>query len=97
MAMLFSAAAAFLGFKVGQVIEAAIPIAILAVGLGSIRRQRSTILENVIVQSVGAASGLIVAGAIFVLPGAVHHRAAGQPRAGPPWPRCSAARWACCC
>ncbi len=68
MAVLFSAAAAFLGFKVGQVIEAAIPIAILAVGLGSIRRQRSTILENVIVQSVGAASGLVVAGAIFVLP-----------------------------
>ncbi|MBI5280340.1 MAG: oligopeptide transporter, OPT family [Candidatus Solibacter usitatus] len=69
MAVVFSAAAAFLGFKVGQVFEAAIPIAILAVGLGVTFRRRSTILENVIVQSIGAASGLIVAGSIFTLPG----------------------------
>lgn len=68
-AALFSAAAAFLGFKVGQVFEAAIPIAILAVGLGQLFPRRSTILENVIVQSIGAASGLIVAGSIFTLPG----------------------------
>lgn len=68
MAVLFSAAAAFLGFKVGQVFEAAIPIAILAVGIGTIFPRRSTLLENVIVQSVGAASGLIVAGSIFTLP-----------------------------
>ncbi|HLD45164.1 MAG TPA: OPT/YSL family transporter, partial [bacterium] len=67
-AVIFSAAAAFLGFKVGQVIEAAIPIAIIAVGVGSVYRRRASLLENVIVQSVGAASGLIVAGAIFVLP-----------------------------
>jgi putative OPT family oligopeptide transporter len=68
MAVLFSAAAAFLGLKVGQVFEAAIPISILAVGLGFTFRRRSTILENVVVQSVGAASGLVVAGSIFVLP-----------------------------
>jgi len=68
MAAVFSAAAAFLGLKVGQVFEAAIPIAILAVGIGLMFRRRSTILENVIVQSIGAASGLVVAGSIFVLP-----------------------------
>ncbi|MCU0294287.1 MAG: oligopeptide transporter, OPT family [Thermoanaerobaculaceae bacterium] len=70
MAALFSAAAAFLGFKVGQVFEAAIPIAILAVGIGvTVFKRRSTVLENVIVQSIGAASGLIVAGSIFTIPG----------------------------
>ena len=69
MAALFSAAAAFLGFKVGQVFEAAIPIAILAVGIGVTFKRRSTLLENVIVQSIGAASGLIVAGSIFTIPG----------------------------
>ncbi len=68
MAVLFSGAAAFLGLKIAQVFEAAIPIAILAVGLGTLFRRRSTILENVIIQSVGAASGLVVAGAIFTLP-----------------------------
>jgi putative OPT family oligopeptide transporter len=68
MAVVFSAAAAFLGFKVGQVFEAAIPIAILAVGIGVTFKRRSTLLENVIVQSIGAASGLIVAGSIFTLP-----------------------------
>ena len=68
MAVLFSAAAAFLGLKVGQVFEAAIPISILAVGLGYAFPRRSTILENVVIQSIGAASGLVVAGSIFVLP-----------------------------
>lgn len=68
MAALFSAAAAFLGLKAGQVFEAAIPIAIIGVGLGVVLPRRSTILENVIVQSVGAASGLVVAGSIFTLP-----------------------------
>lgn len=68
MAVLFSGAAAYLGLKIAQVFEAAIPIAILAVGIGSIYRRKSTILENVIIQSIGAASGLVVAGAIFTLP-----------------------------
>lgn len=68
MAILFSGAAAFLGLKIAQVFEAAIPIAILAVGLGMMFRRKSTILENVIIQSVGAASGLVVAGMIFTLP-----------------------------
>lgn len=68
MAVLFSAAAAFLGLKAGQVFEAAIPIAIIAVGIGVVLPRRSTLLENVIIQSVGAASGLVVAGSIFTLP-----------------------------
>ncbi len=69
MTILFSGAAAFLGLKIAQVFEAAIPIAILAVGIGTVMPRKSTILENVIIQSVGAASGLVVAGAIFTLPG----------------------------
>ena len=68
MAVIFSAAAAFLGLKVGQVFEAAIPIAIIAIGVGNLRRRKSTLGENVIVQSIGACSGVIVAGAIFTLP-----------------------------
>lgn len=68
MAILFSGAAAFLGLKIAQVFEAAIPIAILAVGFGMMCRRKSTILENVIIQSVGAASGVVVAGMIFTLP-----------------------------
>lgn len=68
MAILFSGAAAFLGLKIAQVFEAAIPIAILAVGIGNLYKRKSTILENVIIQSIGAASGLVVAGAIFTLP-----------------------------
>ncbi len=68
MAVVFSSAAAFLGLKIGQVFEAAIPIAIIAVGLANVFKRRSTILENVIIQSIGSASGVIVAGAIFTLP-----------------------------
>ncbi len=68
MSILFSAAAAYLGLKVATVFEAAIPIAILAVGIAPLFKRKSTILENVIIQSIGAASGVIVAGAIFTLP-----------------------------
>ena len=68
MVFIFSAAAAFLGMKLGQVFETAIPIAILAVGFSGLCKRKSSILENVIVQSIGGASGLIVAGAIFTLP-----------------------------
>lgn len=68
MAVLFTAAAAYLGLKIGQVFEAAIPISILAVGIGGLFTRRSTILENVIVQSIGSASGVVVAGMIFTLP-----------------------------
>ena len=68
MAALFTAAAAYLGLKIGQVFEAAIPIAILAVGLAGLYPRRNTVLENVIIQSIGAASGVIVAGAIFTIP-----------------------------
>jgi putative OPT family oligopeptide transporter len=68
MAVLFSAAAAYLGLKVGQVFEAAIPIAIIAVGLSSGFKRKNALGENVIIQSIGASSGVIVAGAIFTLP-----------------------------
>ena len=68
MAIIFSAAAAFLGLKVGQVFEAAIPIAILAAGIGSIIGKKGMLGQNVIIQSIGASSGVIVAGAIFTLP-----------------------------
>ncbi len=68
-AVVFSAAAAYLGLKIGQVFEAAIPIAILAVGYSSLTKRKNALSENVIVQSIGAASGVIVAGAIFTIPG----------------------------
>jgi len=68
MTVLFTAAAAYLGLKIGQVFEAAIPIAILSVGLSGLFSRRSTISENVIIQSIGAASGVVVAGMIFTLP-----------------------------
>ena len=68
MAVIFSAAAAFLGLRVGQVFEAAIPIAIIAVGMGTLLGKKNMLGQNVIIQSVGASSGVIVAGAIFTLP-----------------------------
>jgi putative OPT family oligopeptide transporter len=68
MAIVFSAAAAYLGLKVGQVFEAAIPIAIIAVGLSSALGKKNPMGQNVIIQSIGACSGVIVAGAIFTLP-----------------------------
>ena len=68
MAVLFSAAAAYLGLKVGQVFEAAIPIAIIAVGVSGAAKRKNALGENVIIQSIGASSGVIVAGAIFTLP-----------------------------
>ena len=68
MAVVFSAAAAYLGLKVGQVFEAAIPIAIIAVGLSTAAGRKQALGENVIIQSIGASSGVIVAGAIFTLP-----------------------------
>ncbi|MCQ2145286.1 MAG: oligopeptide transporter, OPT family [Bacteroidales bacterium] len=68
MTVLFSAAAAYLGLKVGQVFEAAIPIAIIAVGLSGAFGKKNALGQNVIIQSIGACSGVIVAGAIFTLP-----------------------------
>ncbi len=68
MAVLFSAAAAYLGLKVGQVFEAAIPIAIIAVGVSTATKRHKALGENVIIQSIGACSGAVVAGAIFTLP-----------------------------
>ena len=68
MAVLFSAAAAYLGLKVGQVFEAAIPIAIIAVGVSAAAKRSNALRENVIIQSIGGCSGAVVAGAIFTLP-----------------------------
>ncbi len=68
MAVVFSAAAAYLGLRVGQVFEAAIPIAIIAVGVGNLAGKKNMLGQNVIIQSIGASSGVIVAGAIFTLP-----------------------------
>ena len=68
MAIIFSAAAAYLGLKVGQVFEAAIPIAIIAVGLSNALKKKNSLGQNVIIQSIGSCSGVIVAGAIFTLP-----------------------------
>ena len=68
MAIIFSAACAYLGLKVGQVFEAAIPITIIAIGLSGAAHRKDPLGENVIIQSIGASSGMIVAGAIFTLP-----------------------------
>jgi len=68
-AVLFSMAAAYLGLKIGQVFEAAIPIAILAVGTSVLLKRKNALQENVIIQSIGSSSGVIVAGAIFTIPG----------------------------
>lgn len=68
LAVVFSAAAAYLGLKVGQVFEAAIPIAIIAVGLSGALKKNNPLGQNIIIQSIGACSGVIVAGAIFTLP-----------------------------
>lgn len=68
MAIIFSAATAYLGLKVGQVFEAAIPITIIAIGLSGATHRKDPLGENVIIQSIGACSGMIVAGAIFTLP-----------------------------
>lgn len=68
MTVIFSAAAAYLGLKVGQVFEAAIPIAIIAVGVTGALRKQDGLAQNVIIQSIGSCSGVVVAGAIFTLP-----------------------------
>ncbi|MGM9788133.1 MAG: OPT family oligopeptide transporter [Candidatus Cryptobacteroides sp.] len=68
MTVIFSAAAAYLGLKVGQVFEAAIPISIIAVGLTGALKKKNGLAQNVIIQSIGSCSGVIVAGAIFTLP-----------------------------
>ncbi|MCX7984140.1 MAG: oligopeptide transporter, OPT family [Bacteroidetes bacterium] len=68
MAVIFSAAAAYSGLKIGQVFEAAIPIAILAVGITGLAKKKDGLAQNVIIQSIGACSGVVVAGAIFTIP-----------------------------
>ena len=80
----FSMAAAYLALKVGQGIEAAIPIAILAIGLGRLFQRRSGILENVIATSIGANSSHVVAGAVFTIPAL--YMLAANPAYGVPAP-----------
>ncbi len=69
MAVVFSAAAAYSGLKIGQVFEAAIPISIIAVGASAAFKKKNALAQNVIIQSIGSASGVIVAGAVFTIPG----------------------------
>src|SRR3954466_11983372 len=68
LAVIFTVASAYSGLKVGQVMEAAIPISILAIGLARTYRRRSSLLENVILTGIGGSSGAVVAGAVFTLP-----------------------------
>lgn len=68
MAIIFSAAAAYSGLKIGQVFEAAIPISIIAVGATMAARKSDPLSQNVIIQSIGASSGVVVAGAVFTIP-----------------------------
>ena len=70
--VIFSVASAYSGLKVGQGMEAAIPISILAIGMARLFKRRSTVLENIIIIGIGSASGSVVAGAIFTLAGVVH-------------------------
>lgn len=69
MAIIFSAATAYSGLKIGQVFEAAIPIAIIAVGVSAALKKKNALGQNVIIQSIGSSSGVVVAGAIFTIPG----------------------------
>ncbi|NLX80512.1 MAG: oligopeptide transporter, OPT family [Proteiniphilum sp.] len=69
MAVVFSAAAAYSGLKIGQVFEAAIPISIIAVGASAAFKKKNSLAQNVIIQSIGSSSGVIVAGAVFTIPG----------------------------
>ena len=68
LCVIFTVASAYSGLKVGQVMESAIPISILTIGLARLYRRRSTVLENVIVTGIGGVAGSVVAGAIFTLP-----------------------------
>ncbi len=68
LCIIFSVASAYSALKVGQGMEAAIPISILAIGLARVYKRRSTVLENVILTGIGAASGSVVAGAVFTIP-----------------------------
>jgi putative OPT family oligopeptide transporter len=68
LCVIFSVAAAYSGLKVGQVMESAIPISILAIGLARTYKRRSSLLENVIITGIGGVAGSVVAGAIFTLP-----------------------------
>ncbi len=68
LCIIFTLASAYSGLKVGQVMEAAIPISILAIGLARVYKRRSTLLENVILTGIGGTSGAVVSGAIFTLP-----------------------------
>src|SRR4249920_3044915 len=66
--VIFTVASAYSGLKVGQVMESAIPISILVIGLARMYRRRSSLLENVIVTGIGGLAGSVVAGAIFTVP-----------------------------
>lgn len=97
MAIVFSAAAAYLGLRVGQVFEAAIPIAIIAVGVGNLTGRSGMLGQNVIIQSIGSSSGVIVAGSDLYAAGALHSGAGGSFLPDIPGRRFSAACSGFCC
>lgn len=68
LCVIFTVASAYSGLKVGQVMESAIPISILAIGLARVYARRSSVLENVIITGIGGVAGSVVAGAVFTLP-----------------------------
>ncbi len=68
MIILFSAAAAYIALKLGQGIETAIPISILAVGLSAVAARKSNLIENVNILAIGCTSGILVGGSVFVMP-----------------------------
>ncbi|MFZ1132161.1 MAG: OPT/YSL family transporter, partial [Terriglobales bacterium] len=68
LCVIFTVAAAYSGLKVGQVMESAIPISILAIGLARLYPRRSSLLENVIITGIGGVAGSVVAGAVFTVP-----------------------------
>ncbi len=96
LCVIFTVASAYSGLKVGQVMEAAIPISILAIGLARVYARRSSVLENVIITGVGGVSGALVAGAIFTLPALYILRLDPNPVQTTFICLAGAAAWACC-
>ena len=92
--VVFSVASAYSALKVGQGMEAAIPISILAIGLARMYRRRTSLLENVIITGIGAASGSVVAGAVFTIP-ALYTSISIRTRCRPSSSAWRAAAWAC--
>ena len=68
LAIVFGAANAYLGLRVGMTISASIPAAVISMGIIRVILRRDSILENNLVQTIGSAGESVAAGAIFTLP-----------------------------